>query len=734
MMSRKYRRAQTIFAWLLIGALPFSVSTMPVITPSASNSYLAPRTFNDSEGLVISALQMALLEKVPSEAISQVGPDTVLKNGDPYWGPLTFLRDVLWQAREQNVTVELKKIEKGVLQVAFLSETKKTTYIVRAQGRSRINDTGKDLTDLTGILAQPAAEMGGRFQSFGAAVKEAYQSAAPGLFPQPSGETEQTEPEGPILSRPVLVKNSESKNSVELVNGSRLLNLKIDPNVTAGDVLKPEAHLLRFRVYDAESQTFLETDLRVKIPVRNVNGAMEPVTGRPHEYQVELPESLFSDYFVGSTVEAVEIFNLREGEKPVSSGAIDLTDMNVQANNEIVSMVKIPSVPFVESSGVVIKGNNTLTVTIDPRGESYEPITGHNVTLKLAGLGDRKGEAREVTLFLPLPNKILFGVPQPRLVRDVNTPHTYEVKLTDAGLTEFLRDGGAVLEEIAVSNASDIVPSGSPYVLETAYTFETGKEVPEETETGVEIKLLDLAEPGKEENSGPVTVFVTLVNAKRERFVLEKKISLRDNSDENRNLLETVSFDFDDPRIDSETHLVEVSILTENEALTELLQQTGSFIVASNETPEETTYDGSRRLVRKSFVGAQWNPASVAASNLRSSLYLTLGMVPYESLVQHATRLWQDLLEELQIHFDLTGGKVTLSEDEFREMIETVLEMNPLYLKLREEGFYQDNTPLIEALQRVFIPLLNQYTTQNYGLLLFMPQPKYTPPVLEASL
>lgn len=291
----------------------------------------------------------------------------------------------------------------------------------------------------------------------------------------------------PLLS-PVFLS---SPIYVELVNGTRLLRLRVNNNALPFiQALTPSFHYLKFRISNSafnaatnpDVPQVLEYTTAVKIPSRTAlpefnvlevpyadANAPVPLTGT-FDYFVEIPEEAFSSV-EGSALLSVQVGNTREGYEAMLAPEQFLTTSLPPSGGSgsamggspyfFTSSAQVGTEP--EVSNVSVK-DNLVSLTIDPKGDSSSLIeSGHNITLTLANLS---GETIDFSTFVELPKKLVgqSGGEVEELAEN-DQPHLFQIKLNDPAVAAFIEQGSVILKSIQVNNTSRVMPSG-PIVLE----------------------------------------------------------------------------------------------------------------------------------------------------------------------------------------------------------------------------------------------------------------------------
>ncbi len=380
------------------------------------------------------------------------------------------------------------------------------------------------------------------------------------------------------LRQAQLVKNA-SNDSVEIVGGTRLLKLRINGSSQTNDLLTPEFHFLRFRLFNFASRTnpnlpqTVEFSTTVQIPLITQNGVSVPLSNQPQDYFVEIPAALLP-VLNQSTLQSVEVFNVRRGYKAVSTGVVNLADMANQRNNVFTSADALSSTPAVTNISAQ-EDVVTLTIEANPSGGANDVrVTGHNVTFNLVNTNN--GEAISTTQFVALPTRLTDVNGQVVEVPQNNVAQTFQLKLTDPSVVAFLANGSATIQSISVNNASTQVPGGPVATVASNVTvFAVAAQVTEVPlisgitgspnnlgDTAINVTLQADGPQGSTGGSTPnkLRFTISLFNPNGERYQIVQDQNLTGNHLTNRTQSEVYSLTLEDARITTGTIVEDVSV------------------------------------------------------------------------------------------------------------------------------------------------------------------------------
>jgi len=380
------------------------------------------------------------------------------------------------------------------------------------------------------------------------------------------------------LNAPVL-----ENNQVELVNGTRLLKLRINPNAGSNDPLKPEFHFVNFKLFDVGTNREFTYGATLGIPTALVNGVQTPLTSQANEYFVEIPEELFSPQIQQSVLQSVEIFNVRRGYQAESSGEISLI-----SNNTFTNGAKLTSSPQIQN---VTVQDTLVNLEIDPNlGNSTEPVTNHQITLKL--VHSQLGDSIETSFNVELPKRLEVNNGQSTLIPETNQNHIFKLKIVDPSVLAFLQNGSAELTSIKVSNTSDLVPSGptvefNPTNLQVQLPQEQVTEVPRiqqvqspgDTLVQLDVQVASNATGGSSPSN--LLFFFTLQNSQGEEFVEFQSRSLTTTHQADHTATDSYFITLESAQIDSNTTLKSVTVINQDLNLNESQSFTNSNLSIS---------------------------------------------------------------------------------------------------------------------------------------------------------
>lgn len=350
-----------------------------------------------------------------------------------------------------------------------------------------------------------------------------------------------------VLSQPQLQPDANG-NSITILNGTRLLRFRINPNSSASEPLQPEFHFIRVTVEDPMTGNRFTHSLTVEIN-KDING--DPLLDQENSYDRELPASLFSGGagLGGFVLHEVEVFNVRRGYKARSLGVVDLTQ---QPDRTFSSNATVQSMPTVN---LVTANNRLIQVALSPNLVPNDPTIGHQFIVRL--VHPITQDAIDVAFF-----------------RTLQPSGTYDLLITDPAAIDFLNQGPADVVSVTVFNVSDQVPSGP------TTTF---------TPSGVQVQKMDtssIGQPKIEAIKGSGDPFVSvdvrfpedyaqqprklyfkfsLKSASGEKAVIEKSSRIKGAHLSDLTETQTYGFALDHPLIEKGTQLEHVSVMSVNE-------------------------------------------------------------------------------------------------------------------------------------------------------------------------